>query len=226
MIMNQVIKNAASVVRAICVAGMCFAAAGADASVITVETGTSKALAQATGAAYESVVEAAIAVPTVGYGKKTVAKFDNLTNHALFPSGASQYIATKYTVDFVVDSSNAGQYQFRFGTDFGQGGAVFVDNVQVALNKNDMWWGGAYTNTAQYFLINPTLLAGAHTIEIFGLDNCCDGYAQGQFKSAKMASFMTLSSTDGMSPAIPEPSSVALLGLGIAGLIAMRKKAA
>jgi len=222
--MKHSISTNSTVARAIGVACLSFAAASAGASVITVQTSLSNAPAQASAAAYKSIVEAAVATPTAGYGKQTVAKFDNLSNGALF--GANSNVATEYTVDFVVSGADAGAYQFRFGVDFGRGGAVFMDNVQVALNTQNMWWSQSYANQAQYFLISPTLQAGKHTIQIFGLEDCCDGSAQGQYKSASMANFATLSATDGMSPSIPEPASVALFGLAAAALVASRRKQA
>ena len=211
-----------TVSRTIAVAALCVASSYANASLITVETGMSTALAQKTGAGYQAVVEAAIAVKTAGYGAKTVAKFDGLNNRSLF--GAAQNIATKYTVDFLVSEANAGSFSFRFGTDFTYGGAVFIDNALVAYNNSDMWWNNTYTVASEIFQFTSLLNAGTHTIEIFGLEPCCDGIAQGQFKSAKSTVFTTFSTTDGMNPAIPEPSSIALLGLGVAGLLASRKK--
>lgn len=216
--MNQFSTQVVRTARTIALVAACAAATQAQATVITVSTGYSTAGAQATGALYRSTVLAAVAKPTTGYGTRTVAAFTGVTN----PGGASSNLATEYKLDFSVSAVNAGAFQFRFGVDFGNGGAVFLDGVQVAYSSTDMWWGNAYTNTAQFLAFTSTLAAGAHTIEVFGLDSCCDGGAQGQFKSSKATAFTTFSNVDGMN--VPEPGSVALLGLGMLGLMASRKK--
>lgn len=74
--------------------------AGTSASTITIETGFSAAGSQIDAAAYQSVVNAAIAIPSAGYGAATVAIYDNISNQSLFLGGSSTDIAFKSTVDF------------------------------------------------------------------------------------------------------------------------------
>jgi hypothetical protein len=139
----------------------------ANASTITIETGFSAAGFQIDAAAYQSVVDAAIAIPSVGYGTATVAIYDNISNQSLFPGGSSTDIAFKSTVDFYVSAANAGAWQIRAGVDFGHGGAIFVDGLAYDFKTNDMWWNGSYSDSSQYLSINTlNLAAGNHTLNL------------------------------------------------------------
>lgn len=218
--MNQLSNNVVRAARTLTLIAACAAAGHASATVITFASGYSTAGTQTSAAAYRSTVLAAVAKPTAGYGTKTLATFSGVNNAALF--GANSNVATEYKLDFSVASASA--YSFRFGVDFGNGGAVFLDGVQVAYSTTDMWWNNNYNTPSQFLAFTSTLSAGAHTIEVFGLDSCCDGGAQGQFKAASAAAFTTFSNVDGMNPAVPEPGSVALLGLGMLGMLTARKK--
>lgn len=220
--MYQLTNQITGALRTITLIAACVAATHANATVITYASGYSTASAQANGADYRSTVLDAVTTPMSGYGTTTLATFSGVSNGALF--GSSSNVATEYKMDFSVAAANAGVFSFRFGADFGGGGAVFLDGTQVAYNKNDMWWANTYNNPSQFLAFTSTLSAGAHTIEVFGLDSCCSGGAQGQFKSASAAAYTTFSNVDGMNAPVPEPGSVALLGLGFLGMLASRKK--
>ena len=144
------------------------------ASTITVETGYSTAGSQASANDYRSVVEAAVAVATAGYGATHPAAFNNISNHGLF-SGPSENIAFEFTIGFGVTAAQAGEWEFRAGTDFGRGGAVFLDGVALGFKTNDMWWAGSYANPTQHFDYKSMLVGGNHVLSIYGLEGCCDG---------------------------------------------------
>lgn len=88
-----------------------------------------------------------------------------------------------------------------------------------------MWWNGSYSNPSQYFDITLNLSAGNHTLNIYGLEGCCDGGQQAQFKIGN-GSFTTFSTSDTLAP-VPEPETFAMLlaGLGLVGFAARRKSA-
>lgn len=192
--------------------------AHANASTITVSTGYSTAGAQKSADAYKTVVDAAVAKPTVGYGSKTVASYNALDNSSLF--GSSTNIAFRSTIDFGVTAAQAGSWSFRTGVDFSQGGALFLDGVALDVGTNDMWWNGSYTNSNGFLNGSSTLAAGNHTLSIYGLESCCDGFQQAQFKAGN-SSYTSFSSTDGLASvsAVPEPSTYAMLLIGL-GLLA------
>lgn len=192
--------------------------AHANASTITVSTGYSTASAQKNADAYKAVVDAAVAKPTLGYGSKTVASYNALDNSSLF--GSSTNIAFRSTIDFGVTAAQAGSWSFRTGVDFSNGGALFLDGVALDVGTNDMWWNGNYSNSNGFLSGSSTVAAGNHTLSIYGLESCCDGYQQAQFKAGN-SSFASFSSTDGLASVspVPEPSTYAMLLVGL-GLLA------
>lgn len=197
--------------------------AQANASTITISTGFSEAGVQSSAAAYQAVVNAAVANPGAGYGTTSLSSYDNVSNHGLFGSGSN--IASKSTITFGVSAADAGQWSFRSGVDFGRGGAMFLDGVALDYKINDMWWAGNYGNGSQFFAGTSLLSAGNHTLSIYGLEGCCDGGQQVQFSKGS-SNFASFSSTDGLISAVPEPSTYAMLvvGLGLLGFSARRKQ--
>lgn len=199
--------------------------ASAHASLIKIETGFSAARQQADAAAYKSLVNTAIASPSAGYGTTFVTSYDNISNRNLFLSGSKTDIAFKSTIDFYVSPENAGSWQFRIGVDFGHGGAIFVDDVAYDFKTNNMWWNGSYKNSSQYLSINSLNLAtGNHTLNLYGLEGCCDGYQQAQFRVGN-GDFTTFSTSDNLT-LIPEPKiyTLMLAGLGLIWCTAYRRK--
>lgn len=194
----------------------------ANASLITVATGYSTDQFQANAADYKTKVEAAVAIPSVGYGSTSVALFDNISNQSVF-GGPNSNVAFAFTIDFGVTAAQAGSWDFRAGVDFGFGGAVFLDGVALGYMDHDMWWAGSYGNPSQFFDYAANLSAGNHRLSIYGLEGCCDGGQQAQFLAHGATGFTTFSSTDGQA-AIPEPTTFALLSIGLLGFGVARKR--
>ncbi|CDG83938.1 CCXG family PEP-CTERM protein [Janthinobacterium agaricidamnosum] len=190
----------------------------AQASTITIQTANSNAAAQNSAAAYRSVVDAALASPAGAATSKTVAIYDNIASQSLL-GGSLSSIAFKSTVDFGVSAANAGLWTIRSGVDFSKGGAIFVDGVAYGYSSSDMYWAGAYNTPGQYFNIALNLAAGNHTLNIYGLEACCGGLQQAQFKAGSSASFTTFSNTDNLVSPVPEPGIYAMLLIGM-GLLA------
>ena len=202
------------------------ALAHANASTITIATGFSDASAQTSAAAYKAVVDTAVATPGAGYGSTSLSSYDYVSNQSLF--GSNNNIASRSIIDFGVTAAQAGTWSFRSGVDFGNGGALFLDGVALDFKSTDMWWAGNYNNNSQFLGGSSNLSAGNHTLSIFGLEGCCDGGQQVQFKAGNN-SFASFGSTDGLASvsAVPEPSTYAMLmvGLGLVGFAVRREKA-
>lgn len=199
------------------------AAAPALASSITIQTGFSDAAPQSSADAYRSTVDAAVATPAPGYGTTTVAEYNNIANHLLFPGGLTTNRAFKSTVVFGVTPSAAGAWRILAGVDFGHGGAVFLDGTALDFRSTDMWWNGSYSNPSQSFQLALNLAAGEHTLQLYGLEGCCDGPQQTVF-SIGGSDFHTFGNHDGLLPAVPEPSRYAMLIGGLA-LLEWRRRA-
>ncbi len=212
--------------RKLCLAILACAAVQANASVITLQTAYSTAGVQSSGSAYRNTVETALLNQGSGYGSATLGSYDNVSNSKLF-GGTDSNIAWKATIDFNVAANQAAStWSFRAGVDFGYGGALFLDGVAVDTKSWDMYWGNNYNNSAQYFLYSTKLGAGNHTLAIYGLERCCDGAQQAQFKIGD-GNYTTFASTDGLNPkvaAVPEPATIASFALGLGLIAGLRRR--
>lgn len=193
----------------------------ANASLIKLETGYSVAGAQSTSAAYRTVVDAAVKNPTAGYGTTTLTSYDSVNNTSQF--GSNRNFAWETIVNFGVSAAQAGTWTFRSGVDFDYGGTMYVDNVAIALNANNMWWAGSYSDASQYLMGSLNLAAGNHTLQIYGIEGCCDAFQQAQFKAPNTASFVSFSSIDGLN-VVPEPGMLASMALGLGLIAALRRR--
>lgn len=204
----------------------CFAF-NASASVITLSTGFNTAGVQTSAAGYKTAVEAALLTqaqtPKAGYGTKVLSTYDKVSNASVF--GAGSDVAWKATINFDVSAVQAGSWSFRTGVDFDYGGALFIDGVAATFSSANMYWGNTYTDTTQFLQTTMNLAAGNHTLTIYGLEHCCDGLEQAQFKAANSTAFTTFSSTDGLkAAAVPEPGTLISMSLGLFALIGVRRR--
>lgn len=207
------------------VASALLLAGAAQASSITYQTGTAFGPSQASAAAYKAVVEVALAQP--GALSATVPTWANLSNQGVFGNTVfNNNIASRVTVNFGVSAANAGAWNLRFGGDFGYGAAVFLDGVALGFSASALWWQGSWADPAQILQFTGVVLTpGNHTLQFFGLEDCCDSGQQGQF-SIGSAPYITFGTADGLPSVVPEPAAQALLaaGLGVTALVANRRR--
>jgi len=204
----------------LCAALLAGLATCANASVIKLEVATTTPAVQANAAAYKTAVDAALANPAAYKGSKSIATYDNVTVKGQF--GSLSNYAFESTIDFGVTAAQAGAWNFRTGVDFGFGGALFVDGVALNYNTHDMWWANNYNAVNGSLQGSLVLAAGNHTMKVYGLEACCDGPQQAQFKAANASGYTTFSSNDTLN-AVPEPVSIATFGLG-AGVLALVRR--
>lgn len=123
-------------------------------------------------------------VSAAGYGCKIITDWTNISNVNQFgPPNQTSNILWQYLAFF--DTTTAGNWGFRHGSDYGRGGGMYVDDsiIEEAWNVN-MWWANSYATTTQT-LDNASvpLTAGTHALRSEGAEDCCDGAGSAQFKT-------------------------------------------
>ena len=156
-------------------------------------------------------------VPPAGYGAADVPEFTNLSNQLTF-GGSNGDIGFHTLITLDVTPSQAGIWNIQFGIDYGWGGALFVDGSLVDFRNTDMWWAGSYSDPNQLLSGGVNLGVGSHTIELFGLEGCCDGPTEGRYQVGTQP-FQIFE-------AVPEPGTITLIafGIGMLALCATRQK--
>lgn len=211
------------------------AAVPASASIVTMQTRASAAgapnlgSAAANGAWYRDTVTALLAnAPGAGHCDAGPASFTLLSNQ-LVCGGPASNIAYGFFVDFDVTAAQGADFSVRVAPDFGRGGALFLDGALLAVHTGDMWWGGSYGNPAQIFeSVGLALNAGHHQLALYGLEGCCDGWAEGQYRVGSSGDWTTFARGDTLqavaAAAVPEPASLALVlgALSALGALAWR----
>jgi hypothetical protein len=184
-------------------------AGAAGASSIAIQTGNGYQSGLASADAYRTAVSAIVGAPT------DLASYDNL---ALNLNGQG----LEGTITFYVTSATS--FDFRAGVDFGGGGALFLDGNALDFKGNDMWWAGNYGTASQFLAGAANLGIGAHTLQLYGFEDCCSGNGQVQFSVNGGQSYTSFGTNDGL-PAVPEAQNFAMLlaGLGLVGSLARRR---
>lgn len=130
-------------------------------------------------------------------------------------------------VSFTVGPAHAGNsLTFQLAPDAGYGGALYFDGALLNTNATDMWWGQNWGNLSELLVGNvASLTAGIHTFDAYWAEGCCNGGQAGRF-SVNGGAWQALSVGNLDRLAVPEPGSLALLGLGFAGFAMTRRKKA
>jgi uncharacterized repeat protein (TIGR01451 family)/MYXO-CTERM domain-containing protein len=137
-----------------------------------------------------------LAPSTTGYGCTTVATLDGVDNETPWSGGSQSDIAFHESAIFLVGPSQAGLWSFRWGPDFGLGGTLLLDGVELQSRWTDMWWAGGFTDPNQYLAGSVNLLAGTHIVEVFGFEDCCDGPGNAQFLPPMSATWQDISAAN------------------------------
>ncbi len=111
-----------------------------------------------------------IAAPGSGYG---CTALDNIRvgNSDVFGSNGD----IGFSVDTILIVPTAGTYEFRIGTDYGNGGELVVDGTTLEESWTEDIWYGFDLDSADTFVGSIFLEAGATRLSTLGFERCCDG---------------------------------------------------
>lgn len=117
------------------------------------------------------------------YGCGFITDFDGITNRSQFGNSNSNFGAFSESY-FLVQPGETGQWGFRYGADFGRGGALYINGQQLEQQWGDnLWWANSWNNANQILQGTATFSSsGYQKLEVLGFEDCCDGGITVQFK--------------------------------------------
>ena len=117
------------------------------------------------------------------YGCGFITDFDGITNRSQFGNSNSNFGAFSESY-FLVQPGETGQWEFRYGADFGRGGALYINGQQLEQQWGDnLWWANNWNNASQVLQGSATFTnSGYQKLEVLGFEDCCDGGITVQFK--------------------------------------------
>jgi hypothetical protein len=159
--------------------------------------------------------------PPPGYADQVIADWDGNESNSFTGGGASGDLAYHDRAVFTVGATDGGVWRFRTGIDFGFGGTLLVDGVELQTNTNDMWWDYSFADPSQFLQGSLNLAPGVHVLDVYGFEGCCDGGTIGQYQKPHSDLFF-----DFKTSGTPEPAtwSLMILGLGAAGAMLRRAR--
>jgi len=152
------------------------------------------------------------------WGRQTSSITTNSLNEfTSFRSGRDSL--SHLSVDFF--NAEAEDWGFQAGLDAHYGAALYIDGNIIGSRTDDLWWSTNWNHGDVMSLLGNSLLAGAHTLDVYWAETCCDGPSSMRF-TTDGANWEALS-VDNLNvvaaAAVPEPLTIGLFFIGLIGLV-------
>ncbi len=155
---------------------------------------------------YRTIIDPLIAAPISGYCTTTLNIASGFSNQSTC-GGPFTNIAYKTTIRFVTSQSET--LTIRAGGDWGFGAALLMDGGLMqerwpptqGSTAVDMWWNGNFDTAPQSQYLEGTVTLDPnrpHILEVYALENCCDGQGKIEFSTDLGNTWQTFSNNDGL----------------------------
>ncbi|MFD2168007.1 CCXG family PEP-CTERM protein [Thalassotalea euphylliae] len=133
---------------------------------------------------------------------------------------SGNYTFSRLIID--VSMAEAGVWTLEAGLDAGFGAQMYVDGVSVLKDPTNIWWKYNWNHEDVIRVEDISLNTGKHKIELFWLENCCNGYNSVRLidQTRSTISFLSVNAVQAAQgqAQIPEPYTYALFGVGLLAL--------
>lgn len=141
-----------------------------------------------------------------------------LSDFTMIKSGKDRISHLQIDLSIDRDLSN---WFFELGLDAGFGAAVYLDGNLVDNRTDDLWWGYNWNNSDVFSVALNGLTRDNKVVDIYWGEHCCNGASSIRFKN-DFSQWGNLSASNLADASIPEPTSIALIAMGLLGLVSRR----